>query len=232
MANLKKYSLSGKEAGEVSVDDRFLDVSAHHQMVKDYIVALRANLRQWSANTKGRSEVNHTTKKPYRQKGTGNARQGSLAAPQFKGGGVVFGPKPKFDQGIRINRKERRQAIHYLLAEKLKKGRVFFVEDAAFSAALSAPSTKSVVSFLKHHQVGRRPTLFVGEGSYEEVEIAGQKICINLPSDKHLLFKKSVRNVPRCAFVQAANLNGYDVMAAHAIVMTESAFAELMNVVV
>ena len=78
-------------------------------MIKDYIVALRANKRQWSANTKGRTEVNHSNKKPWRQKGTGNARQGTFAAPQFKGGGVVFGPKPKFDQHVRINRQERRR---------------------------------------------------------------------------------------------------------------------------
>lgn len=118
MATLKKYDLNGKVLGEVTIAEDLLNEPANSQMIKDYIVALRANKRQWSANTKGRSEVNHSTKKPHPQKGTGRARQGSLAAPQYKGGGRVFGPKPKFDQHVRINKKERRLAIRYLVAEK------------------------------------------------------------------------------------------------------------------
>ena len=98
MPNLKKYNLAGQEVGEVTLEDSLTSANKNLQMIKDYLVAIRANARQWSANTKGRSEVNHTTKKPHPQKGTGNARQGSLAAPQYKGGGRVFGPKPKFDQ--------------------------------------------------------------------------------------------------------------------------------------
>lgn len=230
MANLKKYTLSGKESGEVSVNDLFFEASANHQMVKDYIVALRANLRQWSACTKGRSEVSHSTKKPHRQKGTGNARQGTLAAPQYKGGGIVFGPKPKFDQHVHINRKERRQAIHYLLVEKIKRERVLIVEDGVFSESFETPSTKSVMTFLKHHQIDRRPVLFVGEGRFEEFDVIGETIKISVYSDKHFNFKKSIQNVPRSKFAQAANVNGYDIMAAHTIVITESALAELMDV--
>ena len=97
-------------------------------MIKDYIVALRANARQWSANTKTRSEVKHTTKKPHPQKGQGRARQGSLVSPQYRGGGRVFGPKPKFDQHVRINQKERKAAIRFFLAEKLKENRVWLIE--------------------------------------------------------------------------------------------------------
>ena len=97
MANLKKYDINGKEIGKVEIDDSLLSATANVQLVKDYIIAIRENARQWSANTKGRSDVNCTGKKPHPQKGTGRARQGSLAAPQYKGGGVVFGPKPKFD---------------------------------------------------------------------------------------------------------------------------------------
>src|SRR4029079_6416271 len=97
-------------------------------MVKDYIIALRANARQWSANTKGRSEVSHSTKKPHPQKGGGRARQGSLVAPQYKGGGRVFAPKPKFEQHVRINRKERQAAIRFLISEKWKANKLHIVD--------------------------------------------------------------------------------------------------------
>src|SRR3989344_140823 len=117
MATLKKYDMAGKEVGTVQIDDALLDVSAHSQSMKDYIVAIRNNARQWSANTKRRSEVNHTGRKPHPQKGQGRARQGDLAAPQYKGGAVVWGPRPK-DIHTRINKKERRAAIRYLMAEK------------------------------------------------------------------------------------------------------------------
>src|SRR5256885_151263 len=114
---LKKFSLDAKETGTVEVADALATAQVNSQLVKDYIVALRANARQWSANTKGRSEVNHSTKKPHAQKGGGRSRQGSLAAPQYKGGGRVFGPKPKFDQHVKINQKERRSAIRALIGE-------------------------------------------------------------------------------------------------------------------
>ena len=111
MAVVKKYNLSGNELGQIEIDDRLLQVSANPQMIKDYLVAYRANQRQWSASTKGRSEVSHSTQKPHPQKGTGKARQGSLVSPQYKGGGRVFGPKPKFDQCVKMNKKEKQAVI-------------------------------------------------------------------------------------------------------------------------
>lgn len=90
MATLKKYTLQGREAGNVNLDDALLDTNANSQMIKDYIVALRANARQWSASTQTRAEVNHSGKKPHAQKGTGMARQGYLGAPHYRGGGRVF----------------------------------------------------------------------------------------------------------------------------------------------
>ncbi len=213
MATLKKYNLKGEAVGNASVDANFLAIEANGQMIKDYIVAIRANARQWSANTRGRTEVNHSNKKPWRQKGTGNARQGTLAAPQFKGGGVVFGPKPKFDQHIRVNRKERRLAVRFLLAEKIKNNQVIVVEDSVFNGALTEPKTQVVANFLKGHNIYGRPVLFVCEALDE------QKDCF--------AFRKSTQNLPRSSFAIAANINGYDVMKAHGIVMTESALKEL-----
>src|ERR1700728_4248990 len=114
-------------------------------MIKDYIVALRENARQWSANTKGRSEVNHTTKKPHPQKGGGRARQGMLSAPQYKGGGRVFGPRPKFDQHVRINKKERKAAIRFLLGEKIRNHKIHIIE----TTEMDAPKTSTIANFVK-----------------------------------------------------------------------------------
>ena len=117
-AKCKQYDLSGNECGEVEVEYSE-DTAVNSQLIKDYIIALRTNARQWSANTKTRSEANCSGAKPHRQKGTGKARQGSLCSPQYKGGYRVHAPKPKFNQHVRINRKERRAAIRSLLIESL-----------------------------------------------------------------------------------------------------------------
>ena len=144
MATLKKYDLTGKETGTVQVDDSLLEVKAHPQSVKDYLVAIRNNARQWSASTKTRAEINRTGKKPHPQKGGGRSRQGDLAAPHYKGGGIVFGPRPKFDLHVRINKKERHAAIAALIAEKIKTHRIHVLQ----KDAMKAPKTKTVAAFL------------------------------------------------------------------------------------
>jgi len=217
---LTTYQLNGKTAGEYDVSDELVQSDVHPQLIKDYIVALRANARQWSANTKGRSEVAHSKKKPHRQKGTGNARQGTLAAPQYKGGGRVFGPKPKFDQHVKINKQERRAAVRQLLVEKITENRVVLVKDFA---DLQQPKTKTIVDFFKAINVVPRSVLFVGESRIEE----GQTI----PQNSHENLKKSVRNLPGTAFVLAQQVNGYDLACAHTLVMTQAAFEELTNLV-
>lgn len=224
MSKLKKYNLQGQETGEVEVAEGFFDAEASSQTVKDYIVALRANLRQWSANTKGRSEVNHTTRKPHPQKGGGRARQGSLAAPQYKGGGRVFGPKPKFDQHVRINKRERLAAIRFLLAEKLKNNKVFVVDDLN----VEKPRTKIVFDFLKNQKLKGR-VLFLGEGEYAEIEIGDCKEKFNVPCDKHDNFILSMRNIPKLTFALAKNINGYDLMLAGQLIVTEKALGELYD---
>ena len=153
---LKKFNLQGKQVGTASIDERFATAEANSQMIKDYIVAIRENLRQWSANTKGRSEVNHSTKKPHAQKGGGRSRQGMLSAPQYKGGGRVFGPKPKFDQHVRINRKERQAAIRALLAEKIQENRMIVLE----SSEMAAPKTKQIAELLTSKRPRGQGALF------------------------------------------------------------------------
>lgn len=222
MATLKKYNLDGEEVGQVTVDERLINAEANGQMIKDYIIAIRENARQWSANTKTRAEVKHTTKKPHPQKGQGRARQGSLVGPQFRGGGRVFTPKPKFDQHVKINQKERRAAIRFLLSEKFKENRVKIIQDTV----MEAPQTKKVVSLLKGFEV-KKSVLVLGESSFFQFEAEGNNYRFNISSDQHFAFSRSLRNIPKARFKLASNISGYDVLIAHEIVMTEAALNEL-----
>lgn len=210
MATLKKYDIEGKELGEETIEDRLLEANAHAQMVKDYIVALLANQRQWSANTKGRKEVKCTSKKPHAQKGTGRARQGTLAAPQYRGGGIVFGPKPKSNSvRIRTNVKEKRAVIQTLLAQKIQNGQVCILANPK----MDAPKTKAFAKFLDSAcQANGKRVLFLGQmGSAENMLV------------------KSVSNIPRVYYGKASTANGYDIANSHQIVIMESALDDLMN---
>lgn len=222
MTTLKKFNLSGKEVGHVPVSANIAKAEANSQMIKDYIVAIRANARQWSANTKTRAEVNHTTKKPFAQKGQGRARHGMLCTAQYRGGGRVFGPKPKFDQNIRINKKERRAVIRALLAEKIREHRICVIEDVD----LKKPHTQTIAKFLKHNKLNGR-ILFLGQGTFFELTQDKFAIKMSLPSTQHDNLIKSLRNIPKVSFSLAMNISGYDVICAHDIVLTESALKEL-----
>jgi large subunit ribosomal protein L4 len=222
VATLKKFNLGGEEVGKVNVPASLKDAEANSQMVKDYIIAIRANARQWSASTKTRSEVAHTTKKPHPQKGQGRARQGSLVSPQYRGGGRVHAPRPKFDQHVRINRKERLSAIRFLLSEKIREHKVHVIDDTK----MDAPKTKSITSFLDTLGLKKR-VLFLGESNYAEIEGMEEKVCANIPCDQHTNLKLSLRNIPKIEFALATNLNGYQLMLAHDLVITESALKEL-----
>lgn len=211
MATIKKVDLSGKEVGQVEVDDAVLKQEANSQMIKDYIVALRANSRQWSASTKTRAEVNHSGQKPHPQKGTGRARQGYLGAPQYKGGGRVGGPRPKFDQHVSINRKEKRAAIRYLLAEKIQNEEMVVLEAPAFKT----PKTKKVADFLKGREVFGKKVLFIAEKA-------------SAKKDEHFL--KSMRNIPGADFILLDNISGYDIVAHRAVVLMEPAVEHLIKV--
>jgi large subunit ribosomal protein L4 len=220
VAALKKYNLAGKEVGQVSIEDDMLKSSANSQMIKDYIIALRENARQWSANTKSRAEVNHSGKKPHPQKGTGRARQGYLGAAQYKGGGRVHAPKPKFDQHIRINKKEKRAAIRHLIIEKILDSRLHVLQ----FEEMKEPKTKSVTEFLKNRALEGKRVLFLGDGllmgAKEEKEAAS-------PTRKFETFVKSIRNVPESAFILVPNVSGYDVIVSHDLVVMDTALDQL-----
>lgn len=215
MAVLKKFDLSGKELGEVSIADDLLEVSANSQMIKDYLVAVRANARQWSANTKTRAEVCHSGQKPHPQKGTGRARQGYLGAPQYKGGGRVHSPRPKFDQHVRINKQEKRLAIRSLLCEKIKEGHAHLLK----VPALKEPKTAKLVEFLEGVALSGKRVLFLAEGSFKEEQS---------PTEKYQLFIKSLNNIPKIQFSLLPNVSGYDLALHSEIVILEPALDELM----
>jgi large subunit ribosomal protein L4 len=213
MATLKKFDLLGKEVGSVKVDDALLESSAHPQSIKDYIVALRNNARQWSANTKVRKEVNRTGRKPHPQKGQGRSRQGDLAAPQYKGGGIVFGPKPKFDIHVRINKKERRAAIRTLIAEKIKAGHVHVLQ----KADMKKPQTKKMATFFTHLPGGERRVLVLGEGKTEM-------------GNPHENLLKSLRNIPKKEYMLVPQINGYELAKCQTLVVLDSALDEFLSI--
>lgn len=218
MVKVKKYDLSGKELDGVVIDST-VEKAANAQMIKDYIVAIRNNLRQWSANTKGRSEVNATGKKPHRQKGTGNARQGCLAAPQYKGGGRAFGPKPKFDQFVRINRKERRSVIRQILLEKMESGDLVLLQESFGNE----PKTKVVADFLKALKSDGKRVLFLGASP----EASSEGEMVKTPAERYEVFTKSLRNIPRSHFQLFVNANGHELLAPYRIVLFDTAVNEL-----
>ncbi len=209
---LKKYDLEGKELEEVAVDAKLLKISLNPQVIKDYVVAVRKNARQWSANTKGRSEIALSNTKPHPQKGTGRARQGCVKTSQYRKGAVVFGPKPKFNQHVRINRKERRAAIHYLLAQKVTDGDIRLLK----LKSLKEPKTKAVCKFLKEAGLNDKKVLFLcDEGEKTKKDRAN--------------FYLSMRNIPGARFMPFGSISGYDLMRTEQVVIIDTAEKELMQ---
>jgi len=223
MVMLPKYNIESKKLKEVEVNSDSFEHNVHPQMLKDYIVAIRKNQRQWSASTKGRSEVNHSNKKPHRQKGTGKARQGTLAAPQYKGGGVVFGPKPKFDQFVKINRKERQAIIRSLILQKIEDNQCVVLSDTDMKEA----KTQAMAKFVKTCTANRR-VLFIGEvegPTTNELESKNEK----LSKRKHYNFQLSLRNLPKTEFSLLDSVNGYQLIKAQQLVFTEKCLKQFLE---
>lgn len=214
MATLKKYDLLGKEVGTVQIDEALLEGAAHPQSIKDYIVALRNNARQWSASTKVRREINRTGRKPHPQKGQGRSRQGDLAAPHYKGGGIVFGPKPKFDMHVRINKKERRAAIRTLIIEKIKGGLVHVLQ----KGDLKEPQTKKMAHFFDQIQGTQKRVLVLAETAREEM------------GHSHENLFKSLRNIPKKEYGFVPQVNGYELARCHTLVILDSALDEFLSI--
>ena len=207
MVKLKKYDLQGSEIAEEQFDDELIPVKAKSQSIKDYIVAIRANARQWSANTKGRSDINHSNAKPHAQKGSGKARQGTIKATQYRGGATVFGPKPKSNQHVRINKKEKKAAISYLLGQKIAQGQIAILK----LDLIDKPNTKQVASLLNKMGLKGKKILFLSD---QEKDKSKERSALYL----------SMRNIPNTNFMLINTVSGYDLMKNHQLVVTEAAF--------
>src|SRR3989338_10250497 len=161
------YKKDGKKAGELELNEAVFQAPINYRLLQLVLKAYAGNQRRGTHNTKGRAEVRGGGKKPWRQKGTGRARQGSRRAPQWRGGGTIFGPHPR-DYDTRLPDEMKIQALISALSLKNKEGNLLFVEDAA----LKEPKTKELVSIIKALGLNRSRTLFVVESMDEKLKRA------------------------------------------------------------
>lgn len=189
----------GREVGEVELSDGVFDVEARPDLVHLCVVAQLAARRSGSAKVKTRSEVRGGGRKPYRQKGTGHSRQGTIRAPQWRGGGVVFGPSPR-GYGKRIGRKVRRAALRSALSDKAREGKMRLLNRLEFDEY----RTSGVVEILADMDLLDARVLFV----------------IDSPNEK---FAKSASNISVVGVRHPGNASVYEIVQADALVMTEAA---------
>lgn len=187
---VKTYDQTGKEVGKTRLPAELFEVKMNPDLVHQVAVAQAANRRRKIAHTKDRSEVRGGGVKPWRQKGTGRARHGSIRSPLWKGGGVTFGPRKERNFKQKINKKMRRKALYMVLSAKAKDGKVILLEDLK----LDQPKTKLMMLVL-----GKLPP-------------GGASSMLVLPSYNQDLIR-AVRNIPKVQPVQAKDLNALDVLS-------------------
>lgn len=196
---------AGETSGSVTLPGELFDANANVSLMHQVVVAQLAAARQGTHSTKTRAEVSGTGAKPYRQKGTGRARQGSLRAPQFSGGGISHGPKPR-DYEQKTPKKMKAAALRGALSDRAREDRVHVV--SAFVEG-DAPSTKAALKVLTSISTAKR-------------------VLVVLDRDDVLNWV-SLRNVPQVHLIEAGQLNTYDVLVADEVVFTEVALAEFVS---
>jgi len=207
MVNCVVRDWQGKEAGKASLDLKVAKETTANDLVHRAVVRQLANARQGTASTLTRAEVAGGGRKPYKQKGTGRARQGSIRTPLRPGGGVVFGPKPR-SYTLGMNRKERRLALRTALMSRSAD----LVVVKGFAEGLSAPKTKEIIAGL-----GR---LGIAEG-------AKVLVVLDSPSD---VVRLSVRNLEKVKLIAADQLNVFDLLHASSLVVSDEALAKIQDV--
>lgn len=207
MVNCTVRNWEGKEAGQAELDLRVAREESAAHIVHRALVRQMANARQGTVSTKTRAEVRGGGRKPWRQKGTGRARAGSSRSPLWKGGGVIFGPKPR-DYSKKMNRKERRLALRTALQGRADS--LVVVED--FADKLPQPKTKELVAAIARW--GIEPD---------------SKVLLILPERTENIYL-SARNLPNLKLISATNLNVYDLLAADWVVSTASALEKIQEV--
>ena len=204
MASVSVYNMEGKEVGTMELSDAVFGVEINEHLVHMAVVQHLANKRQGTQKAKTRSEVSGGGRKPWKQKGTGHARQGSTRAPQWKGGGVVFAPVPR-DYSFKMNKKEKRAALKSALTSKVQDSNLIVVDELKFDEI----KTKNFVSVMNNLQV-KKGLVVIAENDVNVV--------------------LSARNVAEVDTTMANMINVYDIMKAKKLVLTKDAVAKIEEV--
>ena len=204
MANVSVYNMEGKEVGKIDLNDAVFGVEVNEHLVHMAVVQQLANKRHGTQKAKTRSEVSGGGRKPWRQKGTGHARQGSIRAPQWKGGGVVFAPVPR-DYSFKLNKKEKRAALKSALTSRVQENKLIVVEELKFDE-IKTKNFKAVMDNLKVNKA---------------LVVLGEK------NDNTVL---SARNIPTIQTTYADSINVYDVMKGGTLVLTKDAVTKIEEV--
>jgi large subunit ribosomal protein L4 len=200
MLKLNVLNLEGKPVGEIELAAEVFGIEVNKQAIFDAVIMQRASLRQGTHDVKNRREVRGGGRKPWRQKGTGRARQGSIRSPQWRGGGIVFGPTPR-SYAYKLNRKVRRLALKSVLSQKVLDSALMIVNTLEFAA----PKTKDFIKVMDALKLEHK-TMFVVSADEE--------------FDNAFL---SLRNLPNVMLLSVDGLNVYDISNADVLVFTEAA---------
>ena len=205
MASVSVYNMEGAEVGKLDLNDDVFGVEINENLVHLAVVQQLADNRQGTQKAKTRSEVSGGGKKPWRQKGTGHARQGSTRAPQWTGGGTVFAPAPR-DYSFKLNKKEKRTALKSALTNSVNNNKFIVIDELKFDA----PKTKDFVKFL------------------ENIKVSDKALVVLSENDKNVIL--SADNLPNVETEQVGELNTYDVMKAQTLIVTKDAVARIEEV--
>ena len=204
MAEVSVYNMEGKEVGTMELNDAVFGVDVNEHLVHMAVVAQLANKRQGTQKAKTRSEVSGGGRKPWRQKGTGHARQGSTRAPQWTGGGVVFAPTPR-DYSIRLNRKEKRLALKSALTSRVQEQKFIVLDELKFDEI----KTKKMQAVLDALNVSRA-------------------LVVLDENDQNVV--KSARNIENVQTALTNTINVYDILKYNTVIVTKAAVATIEEV--
>ena len=205
MLKTNVYDMSGKLVGEIELSEAVFGITPNGSVVHDVVKNHLANLRQGTQSALTRAEVSGGGRKPWRQKGTGRARQGSTRAPQWTHGGIVFAPKPR-DYSYTLNKKTRRLALKSALSAKAAEANIVVID----SIKMEAPKTKEFAAFLN------------------AVGVNGKALVVTAAPDANVV--KSGRNIPGCEITFANLINVYDIVNATKLVVDKAALAKIEEV--
>ena len=212
MPVLNTYKLDGSKAGTVEVKDEIFGIEPNKTVMHEVLVAELAGAREGNASTKTRAEVRGGGRKPFRQKGTGRARQGSTRAPHMVGGGVVHGPKPR-NYAKKVNKKVRKLALKSALATKINEGNVIVLDDFT----LETPKTKTFINFAKALNFDGAKQLYVTNDDTDNI-------------DRDYFLYLSTRNIEKVAAINTRDLSIYWLIKQDKVILTKEALATIEEV--